>query len=163
MSGPPLRADAEDDKSSLFSAEAEIQSDVNDPNGQDKDRVKRWQDGELLHVPRTGSIRPVSPDTLSTFSIDDIDGRGGGRPIPLVGSIDRHASRSPAPPKTWRARWQQFWQRNKGIVLMLFAQVFGVLMNVTTRLLEIEGNQGNGMHPFQVSFVSPVPDRLPYG
>jgi drug/metabolite transporter (DMT)-like permease len=36
---------------------------------------------------------------------------------------------------------------------MLLAQIFGTLMNVTTRLLEIEGNNGKGMHPFQILFA----------
>lgn len=43
-----------------------------------------------------------------------------------------------------------FYEKNKGLAYVLLAQVFGVLMNVTTRLLEIEGNEGQGMHPFQV-------------
>lgn len=33
---------------------------------------------------------------------------------------------------------------------MTFSQLFGALMNVTTRLLELEGE---GMHPFQVLFA----------
>jgi drug/metabolite transporter (DMT)-like permease len=45
------------------------------------------------------------------------------------------------------------WIRNKGLAYMLLAQVFGVLMNVTTRLLEIEGNKGEGLHPFQILFA----------
>lgn len=36
---------------------------------------------------------------------------------------------------------------------MLLAQVFGVLMNVTTRLLEVEGNKGKGLDPFQILFA----------
>lgn len=36
---------------------------------------------------------------------------------------------------------------------MLFAQIFGTLMNVTTRLLEVEGNKGKGLHPFQILFA----------
>lgn len=36
---------------------------------------------------------------------------------------------------------------------MLAAQVFGTLMNVTTRLLEVEGNKGKGLHPFQILFA----------
>lgn len=53
-----------------------------------------------------------------------------------------------APPTGMRS----FLQQNKGLVYVLCAQLFGVLMNVTTRLLEIEGNHGDGMHPFQVTF-----------
>ncbi|KAF2101083.1 hypothetical protein NA57DRAFT_24049, partial [Rhizodiscina lignyota] len=48
---------------------------------------------------------------------------------------------------------QAVWVRNKGLALVLIAQVFGTLMNVTTRLLEVEGNNGKGMHPFQILFV----------
>ncbi|KAL9082738.1 MAG: hypothetical protein Q9159_006198 [Coniocarpon cinnabarinum] len=48
---------------------------------------------------------------------------------------------------------QTFFQQNKGVIYVLTAQLFGVLMNVTTRLLEIEGNHGEGMHPFQILFV----------
>lgn len=36
---------------------------------------------------------------------------------------------------------------------MLCAQVFGTAMNITTRLLEIEGNKGKGMHPFHILFA----------
>ena len=42
------------------------------------------------------------------------------------------------------------YERNKGVFYVLLAQVFGVLMNVTTRILEVKGNNGQGMHPFQV-------------
>ena len=48
---------------------------------------------------------------------------------------------------------QASWLRNKGIFMMLLAQIFGTLMNVTTRLLEVEGNQGQGLHPFQILFA----------
>lgn len=36
---------------------------------------------------------------------------------------------------------------------MLLAQFFGVLMNVTTRVLEVEGNKGKGLHPFHILFA----------
>ena len=52
-----------------------------------------------------------------------------------------------APP---RSRIRTFYDNNRGLAYVLLAQVFGCLMNVTTRLLEIEGNHGEGMHPFQV-------------
>jgi hypothetical protein len=45
------------------------------------------------------------------------------------------------------------YERNRGVAYVLLAQVFGVLMNVTTRILEIEGNKGLGMHPFQVGLA----------
>lgn len=49
-----------------------------------------------------------------------------------------------------RGKWRVFYENNRGLFYVLLAQVFGCLMNVTTRLLEIEGNHGEGMHPFQV-------------
>lgn len=57
-------------------------------------------------------------------------------------------------------RWASaFWIRNKGIFLVLFAQIFGCLMNVTTRLLEnptpnpASPTPEPGMHPFQILFA----------
>lgn len=37
--------------------------------------------------------------------------------------------------------------------MVILAQLFGVMMNVTTRLLETEGGHEAGMHPFQILFV----------
>jgi hypothetical protein len=37
---------------------------------------------------------------------------------------------------------QALWYRNKGVFLVLISQLFGTLMNITTRLLEMEGNDG---------------------
>ena len=56
----------------------------------------------------------------------------------------------PAPSKTWKNRRDNYWAHNKGVALVLLAQFFWTLMNVTTRLLETEGH-GHGMHTFQVS------------
>jgi drug/metabolite transporter (DMT)-like permease len=36
---------------------------------------------------------------------------------------------------------------------MLIAQLFGTVMNVMTRLLEVQANQGKGMHPLQILFT----------
>lgn len=47
-------------------------------------------------------------------------------------------------------RLHALWAHNKGLILVLVSQFFGVGMNVTTRILEIEGNHGKGYHPFQV-------------
>jgi hypothetical protein len=101
-------------------------------------------DQEQLTVPFTGGIRASSPDTLSNISIDDLNNIRIGRipdylPVP---ASRRHASSSPAPPKTLKGKAAVFWTRNKGLALVLLAQVFGTLMNVTTRLLEVEGNHG---------------------
>jgi hypothetical protein len=97
-----------------------------------------------LNVIFGGGIRAASPDP-SLLSIDDSNNiRLGRNPdyVP-VASLGRHASRSPAPhPQTWSGRFALFWIRNKGLAYVLFSQLFGTLMNVTTRTLEIEGNEG---------------------
>lgn len=112
-----------------------------------------WKD--RLNVPSGNSIlRSLSPDTLSEFSFDDGEAARIGRPLlRRPDSIDRHQSKSPAPPLTTTNRLKAFWIRNKGLALVLLAQFFGILMNVTTRLLEVEGNDGKGMHPFQILFA----------
>ncbi|KAI9822756.1 MAG: hypothetical protein M1832_002989 [Thelocarpon impressellum] len=65
---------------------------------------------------------------------------------------DEWLGRGPLPvrPQTWRAKWERFWSRNKGVLLVCISQFFGSVMNVTTRLLETDGD---GMHPLQVLFA----------
>jgi hypothetical protein len=45
---------------------------------------------------------------------------------------------------------KRFWTRNKGPILVAVSQFFGALMNLSARLLEVEGK---GMHPIQVLFI----------
>jgi len=47
--------------------------------------------------------------------------------------------------------WWQWWLHNKGVVLVLTSEMFGALMNTSTRLLETSCDDASGMHPFQVS------------
>lgn len=124
---------------------------------------------ELLNVAFRGGIRAPSPSP-SVISIDDLNNVRVGRnpdylPVP---DSRRHVSRSPtARPRSLKGRLALFWVANKGLALVMIAQVFGTLMNVTTRLLEMEGNNGKstvfenikdeaynstgkGYHPFQV-------------
>ncbi|KAJ9642442.1 hypothetical protein H2199_004823 [Coniosporium tulheliwenetii] len=101
-----------------------------------------------------GPIRAQSPDTFSELSIDDYPSLRASSVSPAARR--RHASTSPAPPPIptgWRGSIGRFWNRNKGVFLVVLAQFFGTLMNVTTRLLEVEGNRGKGMHPFQILFA----------
>lgn len=114
---------------------------------------ERWKD--RLNSPNGDLILPApSPDTLSEFSIDDGDAARIGLPLlQRPGSIDGHLPKSPSSSLTIRSRLKAFWIRNKGLALVLLAQFFGILMNVTTRLLEVEGNNGKGMHPFQILFA----------
>ncbi|KAF4126411.1 EamA-like transporter family [Geosmithia morbida] len=51
------------------------------------------------------------------------------------------------PPLPPQSALQRFWQRNKSAVLVAVSQFFGASMNLSARLLEL---QGDGMHPIQV-------------
>lgn len=95
---------------------------------------------------RHGSIRVPSPDP-SLLSIDDSNNiRYGRNPDYFPDQSDRrHASRSPAPPRTAKGKLQAIWYKNKGLFLVLVSQFFGTMMNITTRLLEMEGNNGKSV------------------
>ncbi|KAK4496283.1 hypothetical protein PRZ48_012263 [Zasmidium cellare] len=103
----------------------------------------------FLSAPLSGPIRPHSPDTLSNLSADEYEQMHNE----TTAALERTHSRPVPTLPGWRGKLQEFWIRNKGLVLMLIAQVFGTAMNVTTRLLEVEGNQGKGLDPFQILFV----------
>lgn len=66
-------------------------------------------------------------------------------------------NRTIGPSSTSRLRWQaslrEFWDTNYGVFLVLVSQMFGVFMNISTRLLETPGSHGAPMHPFQILFV----------
>ena len=59
-------------------------------------------------------------------------------------------SPAPSPSKRWNRRLVDFWAKNKGLALVVISQLFGVMMNVTTRLLEMDSHHGPRLHPFQV-------------
>lgn len=94
--------------------------------------------------------RPLSPDTLSNLSAEEFDQLGPRNDEPSVWLDGGHQALKSSWTAKWQARLYASWLRNAGLFYMLLAQVFGVMMNVTTRLLEIEGNKGKGLHPFQV-------------
>lgn len=103
----------------------------------------------FLSAPPAGPVRPLSPDALSILSTEEFE------QIRLIRRPSRTSQADHGLPKdqSLRARFRASWFRNKGIFLMVLAQFFGVLMNVTTRILEVEGNHGNGLHPFQILFA----------
>jgi hypothetical protein len=108
-----------------------------------KPGAKSGQDTSL-NVTFSGAIRAPSPDP-SLISIDDSNNiRLGRNPDYLhVPNARRHVSLSPsAKPRTLKGRFQVFWYINKGLALVLISQVFGTLMNITTRTLEVQGNHG---------------------
>ena len=78
------------------------------------------------------SIEPYLDDPLAEYE---------PRPI-AADDYDEYESVRP------RSKWAFFWLRNKGMFLVLMAQMFGASMNVMTKILEMYSS----MHPFQVSF-----------
>ncbi|MCJ1315132.1 hypothetical protein MMC15_000448 [Xylographa vitiligo] len=102
-----------------------------------------------LDVPLQESFRP-SIDTisgLSNYSADTLTERSTRALRP---DLERIPSRSLVLPKTWRDKCKAFWQRNKGLALVLLSQIFGGLMNVATRLLE---SGDDALSPFQILFA----------
>ena len=159
MSVPPPKSEADEDKASLLSVD--LQQSRHDSvaaspklEGIKKPKPIDVNNNGFLSAPLTRPIRPLSPDTISNLSLDEYEQIRPGRLSHLSEVALRSPSQSPAPPRRgFRGRLQKFWVRNKGLSYMLLGQVFGTLMNVTTRLLEIEGNKGKGLHPFQILFA----------
>jgi hypothetical protein len=101
---------------------------------------------DTLRINR-GAIRVSSPNPSLVSIADSNHIRLGRNPDydPLY--HERRVSRSPAPLRTFKGRSQVFWKSNKGLALVLISQLFGTLMNVTTRMLEMEGNNGRRSSP----------------
>ena len=66
------------------------------------------------------------------------------------------AAAAARPRRAWQARGKTFWLRNKGMFLVMLAQMFGASMNVMTQVLEIHSS----MHPFQVRPYHHMPSYL---
>ncbi|KAI1780660.1 hypothetical protein F4818DRAFT_396416 [Hypoxylon cercidicola] len=80
----------------------------------------------------------LSPDGLATPASSR-----GLSPGPLKPSQTQRDSRF----RTW---YRSIWRKDKALILMLAAQLFGALMNLTARLLEVEENS---LHPMQLLFA----------
>lgn len=106
-----------------------------------------------LSAPVSQSSRPLSPDALSNLSAEEFEQLRPLRSVTWPSYSDDPTGKPPPRLTGWRNKLAAYWTRNKGLAYMLLAQVFGVLMNVTTRLLEVEGNKGEGLHPFQILFA----------
>jgi hypothetical protein len=99
-----------------------------------------------------GTIRVPSP-SLSILSTDDSNNIRFSRNPDFLPAQDTH-HHAPGAPNTLKGRMQLSWIRNKGLFLVLIAQFFGALMNVTTRLLEMEGNDGETVCNYRRSIRS---------
>lgn len=97
---------------------------------------------QSLNITR-GAIRDPSPNPSLLSIVDSDNIRYGRHPNYFADQNGhRYASRSPAPTGTIKGRMRAVWYKNKGLFLVLISQFFGTLMNITTRLLEMEGNDG---------------------
>lgn len=104
-----------------------------------------------LDIPIQDSCRTSSDDNASIYSADHENERQRERL--LHPEAQRHQSISPAPlARSWKTNADALWVANKGLVLVLISQLFGALMNVTTRLLETSGNP---LNTFQVCHHAP--------
>ncbi|KAH9881717.1 hypothetical protein IAQ61_000444 [Plenodomus lingam] len=101
-----------------------------------------------------GPIRVPSPDP-SVLSMDDSNNIRYARTLNVepLRQGGFQALQHRAKVRTWRESVHGFWLANKGLALVLISQFFGTLMNVTARMLEMEGNNGKGYHPFQILFA----------
>ncbi|KAL5324298.1 hypothetical protein ACEPPN_008843 [Leptodophora sp. 'Broadleaf-Isolate-01'] len=86
----------------------------------------------------------LEPDAFRRLSMSTISSLGRAR------SVSPYPPHNSSTPRTWKESLWDFWDQNQGLFLVTFSQLFGALMNVTTRLLEFEGE---GMHPFQILFA----------
>lgn len=110
-------------------------------------------DGIIDRLPSLEMVERKAVDAASLRSLSVSPFSELGRLSPA-----RFRTLSPSPetyrPKTWRSTvflaWSRFWGRNKSVILVASAQLFGALMNLAARLLELEGE---GMHPFRILFA----------
>ncbi|PBP19506.1 integral membrane protein DUF6 [Diplocarpon rosae] len=92
---------------------------------------------------KTAEASLLDPEALRRLSVSSISSMGRPRSIsPYPHTI--------AASRAWPESLWNFWIENQGMLLVTLSQLFGALMNVTARLLELEGE---GMHPFQILFA----------
>ncbi|CAG8419292.1 unnamed protein product [Penicillium salamii] len=99
-------------------------SEVNQNHTQSEESIYRCESGSVAEVPAV---------------------LAQSEPRPIDDDYDDAAAVASRP----RRAWQVLWLRNKGMALVLLAQMFGASMNVMTQILEIH----SAMHPFQVLFA----------
>ncbi|KAF2722441.1 hypothetical protein K431DRAFT_283869 [Polychaeton citri CBS 116435] len=120
------------------------------PQDESKSRFYTTSSNGFLAAPLSGPVRPVSPDAISQLSADEYEQLQPARPASHF-NIDSQGHQSvPTYQNGWKGRIQASWNHNRGLAYMLLAQLFGTSMNVTVRFLEVEGNHGKGMHPYQI-------------
>lgn len=115
-------------------------------NASDQASGNPRHDGALAMKLNNGLLDPAAFRSLTASPYSE----HGGRLSPLSFRVS-----SPIPRRRiWKTQAvEQFTEtlgRNRGLVLVAVAQLFGALMNLSARLLELDGE---GMHPFQILFA----------
>ncbi|CAG8123706.1 unnamed protein product [Penicillium olsonii] len=108
----------------LPAGESQGSEDLNQHHPQSEESIYRCESGSVAEVPTV--LAQSEPRPIDDDYEDDVT--AASRP---------------------RRAWQVLWLRNKGMALVLLAQMFGASMNVMTQILEIH----SAMHPFQVLFA----------
>jgi len=117
----------------------------------DEDIIDRLSSIDEAGYRKTTGSSLLTPAGLRSRSISPFSQSGRLSParhrIPPVTSSTYKASTRKA---SFLESAIQFWARNRGVLLVGFAQLFGATMNLCTRLLELD--KEHRMHPFQILF-----------
>lgn len=109
----------------------------------------------LHHPLRRGSIDSAfSGSDISelSFGSTELGSNHDEGLIKTLSSVSATFANIPSSPR-WRTKVLELWIANYGAFLVLVSQMFGCVMNIATRLLEIPGSHGEPMHPFQILFA----------
>ncbi|KAL4954808.1 hypothetical protein BDW69DRAFT_162487 [Aspergillus filifer] len=111
--------------------------------------------------PRLGDPRSLSPALGTGFNEHE-----NGERTPLLQAADGLRTPSPlplssSPPPAQSIPWTEkardtatdIWLQGKGMILVMMSQFFGASMNAMTKVLELEGRNGEGFKPFQILFA----------
>jgi len=94
----------------------------------------------------------LDPDAFRRLSSSPFSERGRLSPVYLL----HHPSSGALPggggggDPSFKASCARFWRKHQPVIFVFAAQFFGALMNLSARLLELDGK---GMHPLQLLFV----------
>ncbi|KAJ5936938.1 hypothetical protein N7466_003388 [Penicillium verhagenii] len=99
--------------------------------------------------PGADNDHPDAPLPTERYTDDETRSLVEYEPYPIEDDESDIAAAATRPRHATHAKLRIFWLRNKGMFLVLLAQMFGASMNVMTQLLEINSS----MHPFQILFA----------
>ena len=112
----------------------------------DRDTIDSFSLEEVNSKPSAAFLNPIVPRSLSASPRPEDGQTPPGRPRGLSPVLYSHHTRRRT---TVTERARQFWDRNRGVILVAVSQLFGALMNLAAKLLELESD----MHPLHILFV----------